>query len=53
MSIYPMGILTQEGESWTPLSEMAERIFKWGDLKMNDKGTRFVGDLGACSPRKF
>lgn len=38
-----MGVLTQGGESWTPLYETAERIFKWGDLKMNDKGTRFVG----------
>ena len=33
-----MGILTQGGESWTPLFETMECIFKWEDLKMNDKG---------------
>ena len=53
MSIYPMGILTQRGESWTPPCGTAEHIFKWRDLKMSDKGARFVGVWGHAPPEHF
>ena len=53
MSIYPIGILTQGGESLTPLCGTAEHIFKWGDLKMSDKGARFVGVWGFAPPGNF